>query len=214
MYTGVNRGLALFRPSALTEPLAEAIYARRREAPEALRRPLLEEERLLADWWQVAPEMLAERLLAHGRKAFAPLRELSVDDLLRRRSEEERRSLAQELDIGALPLLRANFDRLGGAVRPSRDAYVLCAQPEASALIPWLDYGSTTWESLPMGDPYIVAFLRVCAPLPLAALQELLAQTGEAYWPLDKEARRELHLVDSWADLPDVGSVAEHRRRT
>jgi len=100
-----------------------------------------------------------------------------------------------------VPLLRPNFDRLGGGCYAHGARYVLVADPRTSAFASMLEGPLAEWEVVTTGDPYVVACCRVRHLIPLAALRDLTRRGRRAYRELEPERRRKLHLFDEWAEL-------------
>ena len=184
-----------FRVSAVDNTFAEWAYRRWRVPPEEMRGPLLEEHRFLAGWREVATEVLISRLLSYGRRIFAPLRTLSLEDVLRRRGDEDVAALLSALAQRTTPLLRPNFDRLGGGGHAHTGRYVLLGDPATSAFAPALNGTLSAWETVTTGDRYVALCCCTHHLIPLAALRELMRRGRRAYQGLGVEERRRIEVL-------------------
>ena len=199
-----SHGIAVgshFRPSASDDAVAGWVYSRWRQPPEQMRQPLLEEQDLLDGWRLVTAETLVQRLLAYGRKAFGPVWELSLGDILRRRPKSEADMLWGYMARETIPLLRPQFDRLGGGGHVQTVRHLLVADGEFPGLSAAIQHTLSDWEIDPTGDPYIAICCRGKQLIPLAALQDLGHRGQRAYLALEPGAQGGILLFDEWMEL-------------
>jgi hypothetical protein len=194
----------LFRPAAVNRCFAEWAFARWRQTPGNMLRPLLQEHGLLWDWRGVESGVLLDRILAYGRQAFAPVREMTLDDVLQRKKDAEAETLSLSLAREAIPLLRADLDPLGGGSHIHNARYLLAKDPGRSDIAVALQGKQPDWTVIATGDPYVVACCRVRQMLPLAALRDLTLRGRRAYAALEPDEKRDIHLFDDWQGLPGV----------
>jgi hypothetical protein len=111
---GASRWHPLFRPAPVNGSFAGWVFDRWKLAPGDMRRPLLEKQGFLSNWRHAEAGDVLDRLLAYCRQVFAPVREMTLADVLRRKDEAEAEMLSLSLVREAIPLLRADLDQLGG----------------------------------------------------------------------------------------------------
>jgi hypothetical protein len=194
----------LFRRTPVDGTIAEWVFGRWHRAPGDMRSSLLEKHGLLSDWRAVKAKLLLDRMLTYGRQVFAPVRAMTLDDVLRRRGSAEVEALSLSLAREAIPLLRADLDRLGGGSHVHAAQYVLAADPAASEVAAALQDGPLNWIAIATGDPYVVTCCRVRQMLPLASLRDITLRGRRAYEALEPDEQRDMHLYDEWLCRPGV----------
>ncbi|MBU2609319.1 MAG: hypothetical protein KJ606_00015 [Chloroflexi bacterium] len=186
---------SVFRPAAADKAVAEWVYIHWRKPSEEARLSLLSEHGFLRGWRQVTASALETRMLDFGSQVYQPLWQLSLDESLAHRKQEDAGSLLATLAQGALPLLRPDFDRIGsGSSYQAR--YFLCADPSTSIFVPFSGNRSSEWEKIASGDPYLAICCRVRHMIPLAALHELVRRGQEAWDDLKDAEQQELQLFE------------------
>jgi len=191
---GSTLQISAFRQEVSDEQVDDWFFCRWRPGDDEIRNALIEGFGLLADWRQIDAEALAERLQAYGRILFAPpARNLSLSEVLAHSSrrpgqahgltegsEKTLEALLPRLAQGATPLLRPNFDRLGGGAGAPQTLYVLGQGLDAPAARLALHETALPVAVIPISDPYVLVCCRVRPFIPLAALTDLLRQGQKA----------------------------------
>jgi len=165
---------SIFRPSAVDKAVAGWAFSHWRQPAEKVRTSLLSDHGFLREWREATVRDLEMRLLDFGGEVYQSLWELGLDDILPQRSDKDAEALITILAQGAVPLLRPNFDRIGGSSASYQTRHLLCADPQASIFTPSLRKDLGEWQSVATGDAYLALCCRVRHMIPLAALHELL----------------------------------------
>jgi hypothetical protein len=193
-----------FVRSAVGEDVLRDFYLRFAPPKEALLSSLLEEEGLLDNWKDLKEETIREKLLSFGKKAFrGPLREVSLDQILRERtppSPEER--LRPLLDL-AVPLLKFSLAGLGEGLSAWSGDFIALEDLSSSVLKSFISKELREVEPSSTGDRYHLFLCRTKHLLPLISIGTVVRLLKEPYQKMDEKERRVLHLFDEWADLPE-----------
>ncbi|MBI4319446.1 MAG: hypothetical protein HY675_13240 [Chloroflexi bacterium] len=192
-----------FRPSPIDDGIVNWVYNGWGQKPADMRRPVLEEHDLLHGWREVTTETLVKRLQDYGCKVFAPVWNVTLAEILDLRGHDDTQELLTGLARDAVPLLRANFDRLGGGAYAQPMHYVLVQDPRKPALSPVLRGPLADYTVVTTGDPYVAVCCRLRHMIPLAALRDLIVRGRKEYGAMEPDKRKALHLFDEWVDLPD-----------
>ena len=158
-----------FRLQAADENFIDWAYQRWQPDLDTMRRALLEEQHLLAEWRTTSAETIRQRLLAFSRHQFEAIHALPLAEVLRHRRDEGRDVLST-LQRSATPLLRPDFDEIGGG------RYAQLNQMVVLPLGGLAKSGHSTdenWEWVNGLHPHLLFALRVRHLLPLASLQSL-----------------------------------------
>lgn len=183
---------SIFRVSAVNAPIGTWAYQRWRQPQERIWPALLKEHHFLSGWRTVSAEELKDRIFNYGVHVFTPLRDLTIEDVVSERKDITFTSIIRNLIQGSVPLLRPNFDALGGGSHTHTGQYLFVANPSESKLIEDSQDLLKDWVAVATGDPYTVACMRVRHFIPLNALQEIIREGEKAYENLDKEEREAL----------------------
>ncbi len=199
---------SLWRRSVADAACQAWAYTRWRPELRELRGPLLEHETapVLSGWRQITTQEIKVRLVDHGRRYYAPLRELTLGEVLRQRSAEDAGQLIVDLANEAIPLLNPSFDVVGGGAYAQRASYALMADPAGTPFPAILAGPLAGWQEVATGDRFSAACCRVRHMIPLAALATLTRRGQAAYEKLDAQQRQALHLFDEWASLAEPGA--------
>jgi hypothetical protein len=159
-----------FKLPLLSPEMSAWIYRRYCPSQADINHAVIQQFGLLSDWRTISAEVLVESLSNYGRMLFRePLRQLNLSALLAQFPQIDLPTLLKELNDGAIPLLRANFDRLGGGNHTRETGYWLAEvemQPRLALEIEQLP----GWQFLPVMDLYRLYCCRVQHGIPLAAL--------------------------------------------
>ena len=191
-----------FRLSAIDRTALDWAYRRWRQAPQEMRRPVIEEQGLFSGWQVATSEILLSRLLAYSRRLFAPIQRLSLYDIWRHRADDPSRLLST-LKHGAVPLLRPSFDRLGGGGYAFASQYIVRPEDGDDPVNPESDETHSDWETWLSSDPYVLTCCRVRYLIPLDALITLKRQAHKSYQELDPQEQQALALLDGWANFSE-----------
>ena len=194
----------VFRPMPVDPNVADWIYVHWRQTPEGMRLPVLETHRWLVGWRDVSAQELAARLLKYGTDMFGPIQDLSLEEILVQRDGPGLEPLLLDLAREAVPLLRHDFDRLGGGGHIITGRSALLADPGRSGLAELVKRRLPDWSVLATGDRCVAACCQVRHMIPLRALPDLVRQTRRAYEGLGPTEKMNWHLFDEWAALPEI----------
>lgn len=185
----------LFRPEVITPAVFR--WAREHWKPgwEEMRIALIHQSGWLSDWRQLSPEALLQRLLAYCRMIYAPgLAHLSLSEVFDHSDTRLPQVIPAAMIAGSIPLLRANFDRLGGGATAweIHGLQTFDRQPETIQTL--AAQTALEWENLGSSDQRALFVYQVRQGLPLLALADLLRQGQKAWDSLDENHREQLHL--------------------
>ena len=170
----------LFRPRLVNEGMIAWAYQRAAPVIESCRRELIGERKLLAGWENLPAEGLRDQVLLYAREKFRKLQDIPLSDILEEWARHQQRTggdkkkalveLFSSCAQTATPLLRPNFDRIGGmAATVFLNTLVL---PENCAHLQDIPIASSRqWEYTPSGDSTCAAFCQVLMNVPLSALE-------------------------------------------
>ena len=184
-----------FRLQAVDAPTLEDTFQAYKPTPEVVRHTLLEKQKLLRDWQDVDVEALITRVMAYGREAYAPLMEVTLEKIIRRRAGLDAQSALAALGLGAVPLLKPDFDVIGGGSAPLA-GYVLLPTSQGTDFHAALGTSLKGWECIPTSAPSLVVCTQVRHLIPLTALKNLLRQGEKAYQELEASKRSQLHSFE------------------
>ncbi len=156
-----------FRLRAADEAVTDWAYQRWRSSTAEMRRPLLAEQRLLRGWQSLEASALRDRLLTFSRQQFAAIRSLTLTEALRHRQDEGTKAISV-LKRSSTPLLRPNFDSLGGGRYAQLNQIIILPPGGTPIRGQILD---ENWEVVEGIHPRLLIALRVRHLLPLASLE-------------------------------------------
>ncbi len=193
-----------FRLPAGNRPFAQWAYQKYQPEINGYTTQLIEKEALFQDWAEVDTEAFTQKLTGDCAKAFAPLRELSVGDVLkacRKLSEEmdgnpskKHPNPVSNLVRAALPLMRPNFDALGGSGYSSA-RHFLQANLRYPAFIEPALQSDQILHFCQTDDPYTIAAVTIRDLMPLAAFTELNNTLQQAFERLNASQKKRLENV-------------------
>jgi hypothetical protein len=200
-----------FFPKVIDPAVIQWAYKRWRPPLEDMRLALVEKYGLFNDWREITPESLIERLTEYGYLIYLPpIYQLTLPELLAQRQDGHLLELLPALLANAVPLLRPNFDALGGA-SDSFISHTILSDPAARQEIqPWLASQTTLpahWVFYQTSDPWTILCCQIRQRVPLSALKELL-RSGQAAWEALSSAERRPYLIH-----PSQTAEAAHDRR-
>jgi hypothetical protein len=185
----------LFRPNVVSPAVFRWASERWRPAWEEMQFALIHQFGILNDWRQLSPEMLVERLLAYCRMIYAPeLASLSLMDIFDHSEARLPQGLPPVMVAGSIPLLRANFDRLGGGATTGEIHGLQTHDLQAETIQALAVQTSLEWESVGSSDRRALFIYQVRQGLPLKSLTDLLRQGQKAWETLEDSQRERLRL--------------------
>jgi hypothetical protein len=165
---------------------------------------LIEKSGLLANWEALDAETVQSRLMAACCQIYAPLEKLSAQDVLQKRLSlmREAASSPQQVQFepvstllpAALPLMRPNFDALGGSGYSSRRSYLQVMDPKGEFIEP-IQKSSREWTILPSGDPNVITAVTLRDLMPLSAFTPLTTPLQESLARMAKPQRKRLENI-------------------
>ena len=186
---------SLFRPVAGDQLFTEWAYARWLPPAVGQREALLSEYGLLRNWQTVSTEELAARALEYGRQVYSPARELTLSEVVEHSSDQKAADLLLLLAQGAVPLLRPDFDAIGGGGLAITQRFVLLSESISPAFSPTLQSVLANWTPLISDDDHTLLCCRFHQALPLRSLTALLAPARQQYQTTIERERQDLHLI-------------------
>jgi len=192
-----EQGKSPFRPALLDEQVATWAYRQWRPVGETMRQAVMEQARLLEDWQVASPDKITQYLMAYGRQVYAPLWRCTLAEL-----PASTLSLQDQLPAllhGCVPLLRPNYDLIGGGGQTQEIRFILAEDTLQPAWSTHTNAPVAAWEWLNITEIHAGVCCRGRRFIPLAALRNLIRRGQKAYQELPEEARQALHLFPEWA---------------
>ncbi|MBL7162786.1 MAG: hypothetical protein ISS57_09295 [Anaerolineales bacterium] len=139
---------------------------------------LFETSPLFTNWRDIDADAISGWLLTKARQAYKPLWQFNLEDILERLTNEGSDPLAFCMQT-SLPLLRTDFDAIGGTRISFTGAYGLLGKPEWEACkLPASMNTSIKWETVFTDDPFIVICAQVRHIAPLRSFIDLHQRPG------------------------------------
>jgi hypothetical protein len=186
-----------FRILAVDLSAADWAYRQWQPPAEKMRHDILEKHRLFAGWQEISTEALMNRLLSYGREIYAPVADLALEDILQHRDQGKTESLLPLLAQGTVPLLRPDFDVMGGSTLALTLRYLLICKPNIPDFLPVVETSLADWEIVSTGNSHFSACCLVRHLIPLAALHVLTQRGKKAYEALRPDQLGELCIFDT-----------------
>ncbi len=180
--------VSLFRQSAVDQTFVERTYHRWHRSPDNLRDPLLKDKKLLTRWRTLEIGGLKDDLLEYGRQVFAQMQTMTLQETFRQKRSEEIGEFWSLLEDGASPLLRPNFDRLGGGGYAYITHHLLTESIQTFRPTPLWTNRLNDWEIVVTSKPYVLISTSVRQLLPLVALHNM------AYLDCKQSGNSSIHI--------------------
>lgn len=164
---------------------------------------LLKEDHIFGDWQYLTEDILYEVIFDSCKIPFANLSQKTINSLLEKRQELyelTQTSTANPPDPisplvrASLPLIRSNFDAIGGKVYSDASKYLLAADKNSDVIGSiFKSNRDLTWINT--GDDYSIMASTIEYMLPLKAFKELNENLKIAYQRLSAQAKKRLNNV-------------------
>lgn len=180
--TRKEQGFNHFRPSLVNEGLVNWAYMTTSPTQEGSRVDLIDTRLILEDWMIITPEILFSRIHQYGEEKFTSLRSIPLSDLLfhwmevmllkEQNAKESLSKLFYDCSLSSNPLLRPDFDRVGGMRFSSHSYWVITAE-SSKELLEELFKPKANHSYASSGDNNSIAFAQILSGVPLEALESL-----------------------------------------
>jgi len=193
-----------FRILAIDSSFAGWAYDEYQKPVKSLVVELLTKEMIFEQWQKITPEELKTRLYEASERVYMPLFDLSLDQVLDTRLSLQRKNLGDPKRVdfdpispllrAALPLMRPNFDALGGSEYSTRRHFLIAEEDNTPFIQPLLE-AHDVLRFCQVDDRYIIAAVTIRDLMPLAAFTELNQYLLHAYERLGSVQKKRLQNV-------------------
>jgi hypothetical protein len=183
-----------FRPSALDQAAYEWAYMRGTKPTDEIRPLWMEQEGFLDEWKSLDAKKTESVLMTLGRSLYQFVWEISLDEILSRRSETDLQPIWDVLSQGAAPLLRPDFDLAGADGQAFQTQFFICQSARTTCFAPFLRVPLAEWQAHSAGDPYLAFCVRLRQGLTLSAIGGSPAQARRVFDKLSEAEREQFGL--------------------
>ena len=200
-----------FRVSAVDSAFTQWAYEEYQKPASLLLVDLLTKERIFEFWESLTAEVFKESILVACKQLYQPLMGIHLEQVLATRLSLLREDATHPEDVAfdpitpllrtALPLMRPNFDALGGSEYSTRRHFLLTEDRDSQFIEPVLEEHSRI-NFCPVDDPYIISAVTIRDLMPLEAFTELNLYLRQAYEKLTSMQKKRLRNV--FVPIPKV----------
>jgi hypothetical protein len=209
----------IFRIPVVEPCLAEWGFAKWHPSFEKWIYEFLAEKSPFIDWRKISAEVISEWLTSFGMVAYNPFWKVTLDELFGLwedntpgfSSVEPISSQLISKSMGsAFPLLRPDFDTVGGSGLSSISAHGLIGQPEWQHFKASFTLSRTNnLDLIYTGDPYAGLFLQIRDSVPLQSLADMIRSAKHKYSALPEGKKQEYGILHAQEDVIQPSSLDE-----
>jgi hypothetical protein len=207
----ISGGQSPFRKSAIDPLFAEWAYKHFQQPVKSIVLDLLVNKKVFNQWRELSAEQLKQEILAVSESLYLPLGDLHLDQVLERGLELRKEHSTHPGDVhfnpypplirSALPMMRPNFDALGGSEYSTERRYFL-SENKDSPFVQSLLGEHSNLKFCQVDDPRIATAVTVRDLMPLEAFTELNSNLQWAYEKLDERQKEQLKNV--FVPIPNI----------
>jgi predicted transglutaminase-like cysteine proteinase len=194
-----------FRIPAVDKIFAHWAYDKYQQPIELIVSRLIEKRKLFNAWQQLTPEEMKDQLISVSKNLFdKPLRKISLDQVLEKQFENMKEQCGDPTEVSfdpispliraALPLMRPNFDALGGSEYSSEKRFLQSKDNQGTFTQPVLQ-SNRRMSFNPISNPHIISAVTTRNLMPLEAFSEMNEYLRPAYEKLTKSQKKRLENV-------------------
>ena len=201
----------IFRIPVVEQCLAEWGFAKWHPSFEKWIYEFLAEKSPFIDWRTISAEVIIEWLTSLGMDEYKPLWEVTLDEVFGlwedntsafSSVEPVSPQLISKSMGSAFPLLRPDFDAVGGSRLSSISAHGLIGQPEWQHFKASFTLSRTNnLDLLYTSDPYSGLFLQIRHSVPLQSLADMIRSAKHRYSALPEGKKQEYIIINSQQDV-------------
>lgn len=200
-----------FRVSAVDATFTQWAYEKYQKPASSLVVDLLTKEKIFERWMSLTAKEFKESVLGACKQLYHPLMGFHLEQVLATRLSLLREDVTHPMDVTfdpitpllrtALPLMRPNFDAMGGS-EYSTQRYFLLAENRDSQFIKSVLEKHNEVNYCCVDDPYIIAAVTIRDLMSLEAFTELNLYLRQAYEKLTSTQKERLRNV--FVPMPKV----------
>jgi len=201
----------VFRVAVVDKSVADWAFAKWHPPADTWNFQFFAEHSSFRQWHTTSAAVLVQWLVVEAAKAYAALWEMSIDDVLALWVDQPRGfvggkpiapGLIATAIASAFPLLKPDFDAVGGAGSSPVTAHGLLGDPEWKQLrvLPAL-LQDTILEVVPTGDPFAALLLQIRHSVPLQTLVEMIESGKIAFDSLPPADQQQYGIIHSPSDV-------------
>jgi predicted transglutaminase-like cysteine proteinase len=193
-----------FRCPVINRNFAQWAYEKFEPMPTSAAAQYIKDDNLLEDWESIDPSILKERLVKSCQRAFMPLTDININQVLERRvslmmnaagdPDKVEFDPVSPLLRAALPLMQPNFDALGGSGYSTRKLFLQAEDRQSQFIDPVLN-NNERMNFIQTDDPCIISAVSIQDLMPLAAFTALNEHLKQAYERIAEPQRKKLENV-------------------
>ncbi|QRN84309.1 transglutaminase domain-containing protein [Chloroflexota bacterium] len=192
-----------FRSTAIDPIFAEWAYQHFQQPIKSVVLDLLVTKKVFDQWEDLSAENFSQAILAASKDLYLPLRDYHLDQVLEQGLElrKEQSTHPDEVEFNpylplirsALPMMRPNFDAIGGSEYSTKRRYFLAENKSSPFVQPVL--GEQNIKFCQVDDRRIATAVTVRDLMPLEAFTELNSNLQWAYDKLNEDQKEQLKNV-------------------
>lgn len=193
-----------FRCPVVNKTFAEKVYTDYQHPIESIVATLLTNIRIFEDWNNLTPQDVQESIYLVAADLYEPIRSIHIHKILELQNKHLQESSVEPSGVtfdpisplmrAALPLMRPNFDALGGSEYSTIKRFIQ-AENKNLPLIQSLLEAEEYLSFCQTDDPYSIAAVTIRDLMPLDAFSELYGELRESFNKLSAQQKKRLENV-------------------